>query len=167
MAGTSMRSTQFRSIVEPILNQSFDGVYDQRTDEYKQIFTEENGIKRAYHEEPAPVDDRPVPDARHVSACKAAMSEGRSAPRIVAVPPGVMTSTVSTVTVTVTDVSPAVPIASAGMVTCRVARTMTPLSPTGSLEDAVKDAVALTGHLGGVERTGATRPVAGPRPGWP
>lgn len=52
MAGTIMRSTQFRSIVEPILNQSFDGVYDQRTDEYKQIFTEENGIKRAYHEEP-------------------------------------------------------------------------------------------------------------------
>lgn len=51
MAGTSMRSTQFRSIVEPILNQHFDGVYDQRTDEYKQVFTEENGIKRAYHEE--------------------------------------------------------------------------------------------------------------------
>ena len=47
-----MRSTQFRAIVEPILNQSFDGVYDQRTDEYKQVFTEENGIKRAYHEEP-------------------------------------------------------------------------------------------------------------------
>lgn len=52
MAGTIMRSTQFRSIVEPILNQAFDGVYSQRTDEYKQIFTEENGIKRAYHEEP-------------------------------------------------------------------------------------------------------------------
>lgn len=52
MAGTTMRSTQFRAIVEPILNQSFDGVYDQRTDEYKQVFTEENGIKRAYHEEP-------------------------------------------------------------------------------------------------------------------
>lgn len=52
MAGTIMRSTQFRAIVEPILNQSFDGVYDQRTDEYKQVFTEENGIKRAYHEEP-------------------------------------------------------------------------------------------------------------------
>jgi hypothetical protein len=46
-----MRNTQFRSIVEPILNQSFDGVYDQRADEYKQIFTEENGINRAYHEE--------------------------------------------------------------------------------------------------------------------
>lgn len=49
--GAIMRSTQFRSIVEPILNQSFDGVYDQRTDEYKQIFTEENGTPRAYHEE--------------------------------------------------------------------------------------------------------------------
>ena len=51
MAGAIMRSTQFRSIVEPILNQSFDGVYDQRVDEYKQIFKEENGIARAYHEE--------------------------------------------------------------------------------------------------------------------
>lgn len=51
MAGVIMRSTQFRSIVEPILNQAFDGVYDQRTDEYKQIFTEENGTPRAYHEE--------------------------------------------------------------------------------------------------------------------
>ena len=40
MAGTIMRSTQFRSIVEPILNQAFDGVYDQRVDEYKKIFTE-------------------------------------------------------------------------------------------------------------------------------
>ena len=46
-----MRSTQFRSIVEPILNQAFDGVYDQRTDEYKQVFTTENGTPRAYHEE--------------------------------------------------------------------------------------------------------------------
>ncbi len=51
MAGTILRSTQFRSIVEPILNQAFDGVYDQRADEYKQIFTEENGTPRAYHEE--------------------------------------------------------------------------------------------------------------------
>ena len=51
MAGTIMRSTQFRSIVEPILNQAFDGVYDQRTDEYKQVFTEETGTPRAYHEE--------------------------------------------------------------------------------------------------------------------
>ena len=51
MAGTIMRSTQFRSIVEPILNQAFDGVYSQRADEYKQIFTEETGTPRAYHEE--------------------------------------------------------------------------------------------------------------------
>ena len=52
MAGTIMRSTQFRSIVEPILNQAFDGVYDQRTDEYKKVFTEETGTPRSYHEEP-------------------------------------------------------------------------------------------------------------------
>ena len=51
MAGTIMRSAQFRSIVEPILNQAFDGVYNQRTDEYKKVFTEENGTPRAYHEE--------------------------------------------------------------------------------------------------------------------
>jgi hypothetical protein len=51
MAGAIMRSTQFRSIVEPILNQAFDGVYDQRSDEYKGVFKEETGIARAYHEE--------------------------------------------------------------------------------------------------------------------
>ncbi len=33
-----MRSTDFRSIVEPILNECFDGIYEQRKDEYKQIF---------------------------------------------------------------------------------------------------------------------------------
>ena len=47
-----MRSTDFRSIVAPILNQAFDGVYDQRADEYKQIFSESTGIARSYHEEP-------------------------------------------------------------------------------------------------------------------
>ena len=52
MAGTILRSTDFRSIVEPILNQAYDGVYDQRADEYKQIFSESTGIARAYHEEP-------------------------------------------------------------------------------------------------------------------
>ena len=51
MAGTIMRSTQFRAIVEPILNSSFDGIYDQRADEYKQVFAEENGTARSYHEE--------------------------------------------------------------------------------------------------------------------
>lgn len=47
-----MRSTDFRSIVEPILNQEFDGVYDQRADEWKGVFREQTGIARAYHEEP-------------------------------------------------------------------------------------------------------------------
>lgn len=52
MAGAIMRSTQFQSIVEPILNDAFDGVYDQRADEYKQVFSEEGGIARSYQEEP-------------------------------------------------------------------------------------------------------------------
>jgi hypothetical protein len=48
----TMRSTDFRSVVEPILNEAFDGVYDQRKDEYKQILVERDGIPRNYHEEP-------------------------------------------------------------------------------------------------------------------
>ena len=47
-----MRSTDFRAIVEPILNEEFDGVYDQRTDEWNQVFSERTGIPRSYHEEP-------------------------------------------------------------------------------------------------------------------
>jgi len=47
-----MRSTDFRSIVEPILNECFDGVYDQRADEWSRVFTEQEGIPRNYHEEP-------------------------------------------------------------------------------------------------------------------
>jgi peptidoglycan hydrolase-like protein with peptidoglycan-binding domain len=47
-----MRSTDFRSIVEPILNECFDGVYDQRTDEWSRVFRESQGIPRNYHEEP-------------------------------------------------------------------------------------------------------------------
>jgi hypothetical protein len=47
-----MRSTDFRSVVEPILNETFDGIYNQRADEWKQIFKERNGTPRAYHEEP-------------------------------------------------------------------------------------------------------------------
>lgn len=47
-----MNSTQFRVIVEPILNEHFDGVYDLRKDEYKAVFRTKPGIKRAYHEEP-------------------------------------------------------------------------------------------------------------------
>ena len=47
-----MRSTDFRSIVEPILNECFDGVYDQRSDEWSTVFREQMGIPRNYHEEP-------------------------------------------------------------------------------------------------------------------
>jgi hypothetical protein len=46
-----MRSTDFRSIVEPILNEAFDGVYEQRKNEYKLFMTEEQGIPRSYQEE--------------------------------------------------------------------------------------------------------------------
>lgn len=49
---TTMRSTDFRSVVEPILNEVFDGLYDHRQDEWKQVFEERTGIKRSYHEEP-------------------------------------------------------------------------------------------------------------------
>lgn len=52
LAAAPMRSNDFRAIVEPILNEAFDGVYDQRKDEWKQIFKERTGIARAYHEEP-------------------------------------------------------------------------------------------------------------------
>ena len=52
MAGIILRSTDFRSIVAPILNQAFDGVYDQRVQEYKKVFKTETGIARSYHEEP-------------------------------------------------------------------------------------------------------------------
>lgn len=49
---TPMRSTDFRSVVEPILNEVFDGVYEQRADEWNQVFREQQGIPRNYHEEP-------------------------------------------------------------------------------------------------------------------
>jgi hypothetical protein len=48
----SMRSTDFRGIVEPILNQVFDGIYNLRSDEWSNVFKEETGIPRNYHEEP-------------------------------------------------------------------------------------------------------------------
>ena len=47
-----MRSTDFRSIVEPILNETFDGIYTQRADEWKGVFVERTGTPRSYHEEP-------------------------------------------------------------------------------------------------------------------
>lgn len=47
-----MRSSDFRAIVEPILNEEFDGIYEQRVDEWKGPFREQTGIPRNYHEEP-------------------------------------------------------------------------------------------------------------------
>lgn len=47
-----MRSTDFRAIVEPILSEEFNGIYNQRDDEYKQVFKIKNGKPYAYHEEP-------------------------------------------------------------------------------------------------------------------
>ena len=47
-----MRSTDFRSIVEPILNSEFNGIYDQRADEWAGVFKESAGIARNYQEEP-------------------------------------------------------------------------------------------------------------------
>lgn len=47
-----MRSSDLRSVVEPILNKVHDGVYLQRKNEWEEVFTEIKGTPRAYHEEP-------------------------------------------------------------------------------------------------------------------
>ena len=47
-----MNSASFRSIVEPILNEEFNGLYEQRDDEWEQVFRLKKGIERNYHEEP-------------------------------------------------------------------------------------------------------------------
>lgn len=52
LATAAMRSTDFRAVVEPILNEVFDGVYDQRDDEYQEFVKTRTGTPRAYHEEP-------------------------------------------------------------------------------------------------------------------
>ena len=49
---TPMTSALFKSVVSPILNTEFDGVYEQREDEWKGPFKEITGIARSYHEEP-------------------------------------------------------------------------------------------------------------------
>ena len=48
---TPMRSTDFRAVVEPIINEVFDGVYEQRADEWKGFVEQIQGIPRNYHEE--------------------------------------------------------------------------------------------------------------------
>lgn len=46
-----MRDTDFRYIVEPVLNDAFDGIYTQRKDEYKRYMMTRTGEDRQYHEE--------------------------------------------------------------------------------------------------------------------
>jgi len=41
---TPMRSTDFRAVVEPIINEVFDGVYEQRDDEWKDFVEQIQGI---------------------------------------------------------------------------------------------------------------------------
>lgn len=48
---TPMTSTQFRILVEPILSEHFDGIYDQRK-EFREIFRVKPGQQRAYQMEP-------------------------------------------------------------------------------------------------------------------
>jgi len=47
LCANPMRSTDFRAIVEPVLNEAFDGVYDLRKDEWKQFMNQRTGIARA------------------------------------------------------------------------------------------------------------------------
>lgn len=46
-----MRDTDFRYVTEPLLNDAFDGIYDQRKDEWKAYLRSRDGTKRQYHEE--------------------------------------------------------------------------------------------------------------------
>lgn len=50
MAGI-MRDTDFRYVTEPLLNDAFDGIYDQRKDEWKRFMKVREGATRQYHEE--------------------------------------------------------------------------------------------------------------------
>jgi hypothetical protein len=52
MAANIMKSTDFRSVVEPLLNKVFDGIYEQRSDEWKGYMKEVTGIARNTHSEP-------------------------------------------------------------------------------------------------------------------
>ena len=74
-----MNSNQFRATVAPILNETFDGLYEQRADEWKQVFKEFTGIARAYHEVP----DRLAAECTEslestLSVCRAARSDSLS-----------------------------------------------------------------------------------------
>lgn len=46
-----MNSNQFRSVVEPILNKVFDGIYKATPNEWKPVFKVEKGIERRFQED--------------------------------------------------------------------------------------------------------------------
>lgn len=47
-----MTSTQFVSVVEPLLNEVFDGIYNELPREYSQVFKQETAIARRFQETP-------------------------------------------------------------------------------------------------------------------
>jgi hypothetical protein len=47
-----MNSAAFADVVEPILNEAFDGVYTQATPEWSEVFETRKGTPRRFHEEP-------------------------------------------------------------------------------------------------------------------
>jgi len=51
MAAAPITLSSLREAVEPIMNKMFDSVYEQRRDEWKPIFKQEEGLKRSSHNE--------------------------------------------------------------------------------------------------------------------
>ena len=49
MAGGPITLSQLREVVEPIMNDNFGGVYEQRRNQWKPIFVEKPGLKRSSH----------------------------------------------------------------------------------------------------------------------
>jgi len=49
MAGGPITMVQLREVVEPIMNDNFGGVYEQRRNEWKPLFVEKAGLKRSSH----------------------------------------------------------------------------------------------------------------------
>lgn len=48
----TISTSNFKFNVEPILNETFDGIYNAYPREYTEVFTSKTGIQRAVHEEP-------------------------------------------------------------------------------------------------------------------
>lgn len=48
----TMNSAQFRDVVEPLLNDVFDGIYEELENEWKPVFKQENALARRWQEDP-------------------------------------------------------------------------------------------------------------------